>query len=349
MWTSLILSGVAVLGAGDSMRYTETVESLTRLPPERRAALAQNPEGRAPAELTASVSEINQIELDNSISDAVATRRLKVIAWNIERGREWEGAVQLIRAEKALEAPDIILLSEMDLGMARSGNEHTTRKMAEALGMNYAYGVEFLELSLGKAADLETTTADANTWGYHGNAILSRFPLSDVRMLRFPGIEKWYGSGEHRLGGRMALFATIQSQGETITLVSTHLESGMADTEARAREVRLILAELDAHVPEAPVILGGDLNAFHKHEPVELLRAAGFNVDEANDLEIPTSQRVKDGRVLLGGAHIDYVMARGLPVYQDWAQVVMAAYPPGPEGKLLSDHAAVVAIFEVVE
>ena len=85
--------------------------------------------------------------------------------------------------------------------------------------MNYAYGVEFLELTGGELEERKLYPG-ANEWGYHGNAILSRYPLRDVRMLRFPGIEKWYDGRraptkaeqvQKRLGGRMALFATVNA------------------------------------------------------------------------------------------------------------------------------------------
>ena len=138
----------------------------------------------------------------------------------MERGRHWEGGARLIRETEALRDPDILLLGEMDLGMARSGNAHTTRALATALGMNYAYGVEFLELTGGELEERKLYPGE-NEWGYHGNAILSRYPLRNVRMLRFPGIEKWYeGKGanesekvQKRLGGRMALFATVRLDG----------------------------------------------------------------------------------------------------------------------------------------
>jgi hypothetical protein len=86
------------------------------------------------------------------------------------------------------------------------------------------------------------------------------------------------------------------------------------------------------------------LNAFHKQPPIQMLRDAGFEVDAANDLETGTSQRVKDGRILLSGPHIDYIAVRGLRVAEEpKPAVVMASWPNTPEGKLLSDHAIVVA------
>ncbi len=70
---------------------------------------------------------------------------LKVAAWNLERCLFVEASARHL---KTLD-PALILLSEMDDGMARTGQRHTTRDIAGELGMAYAYGLEFLELGLG--------------------------------------------------------------------------------------------------------------------------------------------------------------------------------------------------------
>jgi endonuclease/exonuclease/phosphatase family metal-dependent hydrolase len=270
----------------------------------------------------------------------------------MERGRHWDDGARLIREAEALRDPDILLMGEMDYGMARSGNAHTTRKLAEALGMNYAYGVEFLELTGGELGERELYPGP-NEWGYHGNAILSRYPLKDVRLLRFPGIEKWYAGvgandGERvqkRLGGRMALFATVTVGGRDITVVGTHLESSAKDAAARTRETSLLLQALRGYAKTTPVILGGDLNATPDEGMFEAVRAAGFRPEESNDLTLGTRQKVVDGKVTVLENHIDYVLVRGLTVIRDQTspRVVLAAYPPGADGKMLGDHAIVTA------
>lgn len=346
---SIILTALAFVAAtANAQRLTELIPELPVMDAGKREWLAGNPEGLSPVELNERAVEINAVELHNPHVATAHQEKLRVVAWNMERGRHWQEGVALLREHPRLRNPDLLLLTEMDIGMARSGNAHTTREVAHALGMNYAYAVEFIELSLGKPSDLTTVREPKNTVGYHGNAILSRYPLTHVRALRFPGIERWYGSDEHRLGGRNAVLAEITVAGRAVTVAVTHLESGITDGASREREIRLLLEELDQHAKGMPVILGGDLNAFHKQPPIQMLREAGFDVDKANDLETGTSQRVKDGRILLGGPHIDYIAARGLPVATDPAPaVIMASWPNTPEGKLLSDHAIVVAEFEL--
>ncbi|MFM1920417.1 MAG: hypothetical protein RLZZ303_2051, partial [Candidatus Hydrogenedentota bacterium] len=255
---SIILMTLAFLSAAaHAQRLTEVVPELGIIDATKRAWLANNPEGLSPVELNERAAEINAVELDNSHDAAAPRERLRVVAWNMERGRHWQEGVNLLQEHPLLRNADLLLLTEMDIGMARSDNANTTREVAQALGMNYAYAVEFIELSLGKPSDLTTVREPENAVGYHGNAILSRYPLTQVRALRFPGIEQWYGSDEHRLGGRNAVLAEIAVGGQTITVAVTHLESGITDGAFREREVRLLLEELEQHAAGKPVILGG--------------------------------------------------------------------------------------------
>ena len=322
-----------------SQWFERTVPRLATLGRDRYHWLAHNPEHQPPHELTQHIPEINEIELDNSQSQATAREGLHVAAWNLERGRHWREAAQLLQAHPGLQSLDILCLSEMDDGMARSHNEHSTRELALALGMNYAYGVEFLELSLGTPEEQAQTQGD-NDRGYHGNAILSRLPLQSPRLLRLPGGERWYDAAEKRLGGRIALFADIQLGAQVVTVVSTHLESGPENQQRRTQEGQLILQAIATHYGDRPIILGGDLNAAPTTPVIQALRAAGFAVEESNDLTVSTYQLQVNGRIQPGKFHIDYVLTRGLAVAQaPPPAVIMAAYPCEPTGKMLSDHA----------
>jgi len=334
---------------------SRVVDRPRRISLDRRAALERNAEGRPLGALQRLIPEIDEVEVWNGASRARPGKTLRLVAWNMERGRHWEGGVRLIRETEALRDPDIILLGEMDLGMARSGNAHTTRALAAALGMNYAYGVEFLELTGGEIEERKLYPGE-NEWGYHGNAILSRYPLRNVRMLRFPGIEKWYeGTGanesekvQKRLGGRMALLATVRLDRD-VTIVCTHLESSAKDSAMRTRQTGLLLDALRAYAKGTPVILGGDLNATPDEPMFEAVRSAGFRPEESNDLSVGTRQRVEDGKVAILENHIDYLLVRGLGVVRNATspKVVPAAYPPGASGSMLGDHAIVTAKVEL--
>lgn len=342
---------------GAAERSSRVVTNLRVISKERRRALDENVAKKGAAALNRMIPEISEIELSNSASNARPRKALRVIAWNTERGRYWRDGARLIQETPSLRDPDLVLLGEMDFGMARSSNQHTTREMAKALRMNYAYGVEFLEFTGGEAQERIDYPGE-NEIGFHGNAILSKYPLHNVRMLRFPGIEKWYAGKEYgaseseqvqkRLGGRMALFATIKA-GRDVTVVSTHLESSPRDSATRKSQMETLLGDLKTYSRGGPVIMGGDLNGVPDEPMFESVKREGFSLSDSNDLAGGTVQRVIDGKIVVGHNYIDYVLVRGLPVIRDNTspKVIMAAYPSEERGKLLADHAIVTARVEL--
>lgn len=178
-------------------------------------------------EYTKQLPNLDKIEIDNSISpngctwqsNAPSAPSIKVIGWNAERGTHWDKFYKLIQEKDELQKPLVILLNEMDIGMARSGNVHTVRRLALQLGMNYAYGVEFLELTRGTQEEQEATVGRRDSMSLHGNAVLSKCMIGDAMILRDPLPAEYFSDKperginangfEVRLGGRMGLFARI--------------------------------------------------------------------------------------------------------------------------------------------
>lgn len=180
-------------------------------------------------ELNNKIPNLDEVEIDNSIAPqqscnikATSTgphgdpkQLLKVIGFNAGRGSYWAEFAEMVEIMPELEKPDLIILNDMDIGMARSGNVHTARKLAFRLGMNYAWGLEFVELTNGNWDEQNKTVGMENSLGLHGNAILSRCPIYDPMIYRDKLDERYfsnhkfsgnaYGS-EKRLGGRMGLF-----------------------------------------------------------------------------------------------------------------------------------------------
>jgi endonuclease/exonuclease/phosphatase family metal-dependent hydrolase len=170
---------------------------------------------------------------------------VRVAAWNAERGRDVPGAAGLLRRCRA----DLLLLSELDSGMARSGNVDVPRTLAELLGTGYGFAVEFIELS------------GDNERGLHGNAILTAAPLEHAGVVRLGGEGSWFAADttEPRVGGRMGVVGTVEVDGTPVRVASTHLEN-MTDPDGRAAQLDTLL---DAVGPApAPAVVGGDLNTF---------------------------------------------------------------------------------------
>lgn len=186
---------------------------------------------------------------------------MRVAAWNVERERHPLATAALVERTGA----DIVLLTEMDVGMARTGQRHTVAELAARLGATYAFGVEFVELGVGSARDRRLGAEGANANGLHGNAIVSRFGLSRPALVRLTDGALWFSadSPEPRVGGRMALLATVPfgDAATGLAVASVHLESSSTPGE-RDRELRVLLDALDDYAPRAPVVVGGDLNTF---------------------------------------------------------------------------------------
>jgi endonuclease/exonuclease/phosphatase family metal-dependent hydrolase len=163
-------------------------------------------------------------------------RFLRIASWNIERGLEYEavraalsgpeefarvldqtkfpsGSQQraaILEQAEHLRQADVIVLNEVDWGMKRTEYRNVAAELASALGMNYAWGVEFVEVDptlLGtekfenappehRAALVERIQVDTKRYlGLHGSAILSRYRLENVRLvpLKAQGYD-WYAS-----------------------------------------------------------------------------------------------------------------------------------------------------------
>jgi endonuclease/exonuclease/phosphatase family metal-dependent hydrolase len=180
--------------------------------------------------------------------------RYRIVAWNIERGNEFEGQLEVFRHHDYIRDADVLLLIETDVGMARSGNRDVVREFARELG--YAYAFAPCYLSMVKGSGVEYHVEGENDLGLHGNAILSRYPIRNARAIRLQnGRDKMFGR-EKRIGSQAALAAEIELPNLTLPVVSVHLDA-QSSQKHRVSQMRQILDNLP---PDGPVILGGDWN-----------------------------------------------------------------------------------------
>jgi endonuclease/exonuclease/phosphatase family metal-dependent hydrolase len=185
---------------------------------------------------------------------------VRVVAWNILRGRRRPELASLLRSSGAA----ISLLSEVDSGMARTSNADVTAELADALGVHAAYGVEFVELGLGDETERQRLAADdaSNAHGLHGNAVLSAARLTDPAVLRLSdGGPLWFaaGSTQPRVGGRMAVLATVDIDETPVRVASLHLENRAGPAE-RAAQMETLLRAIDERAGDGPAVVGGDCN-----------------------------------------------------------------------------------------
>ena len=269
---------------------------------------------------------------------------LRLVEWNIERGIEFDKIKLLLTDKQAfidevhraaasntkpqkardqvllaqmdiLQSADVLVLNEVDWGMKRSDYRAVIEDLGDALKMNWAYGVEFVEVdpkilgtqSFGNVENQEErkelddlySVDKSRLLGLHGTAILSRYPLRDVKLVPFQyqaydwyNGEKKYGKleagkrkgasllfGEEivrevRRGGRTNLIATIDVPdlpGGQVTIVATHLENrGTPKSRVKEMDEILDLIKPISH----PVIVAGDMNTTGADGSVTSIKSA---------------------------------------------------------------------------
>ena len=289
--------------------------------------------GEVPPELSARLNRLLTVPFvhtteSRAFIDLSRSERLgefiRVASWNIERGLEYEALEAAFDSDERLAAlldtvrfpvgsdarreifeqaellrmADVIVLNEVDWGMKRSNYRNVAAGLAARMKLNYAFGVEFLELTpvhlsnssspvpaLNKIDQVMKLDPDRYK-GLHGIAILSRFPLENVRLVPFKNQPyNWFEDEkrgvsiiekakrklvkhvfleealrEVRRGGRTMLMADVvhpRFPAGRATVVATHLE---ARTSPSKRQIQLKeLLEVIRPIRN-PVIVAGDMN-----------------------------------------------------------------------------------------
>jgi endonuclease/exonuclease/phosphatase family metal-dependent hydrolase len=225
----------------------------------------------------------------------------KVVSWNIDRGAKLHKVIEFLAGAKA----DIILLQEVDINCRRTHHINVAREIAQKLAMNYVFGREFQELTQGSKASP----------AYHGQATLSRWPLSNSRIIRFQRQSHFWRPHwflpevppfQERLGGRLALVSDANIAGKTIVTYNTHLES-RGDDPLRFAQLEEVLEDTKRHSSNTDVLLTGDFNmdVSQGHAAGAITRAL-FQDAFANHHE-PTTP----GSFLEHGRIIDWIFTRG--------------------------------------
>lgn len=331
----------------------ETVPALPPVPQSlrERAKASAGTRGMHDA-VAADIEALQAVELVQPEAPEAATFPLRVAAWNAERLKFHAPSRALL--ERA--AADVMLLTEIDIGMARSGNVHTLAKSLPA-GSGWAIATEFVELGLGDDREKALHAGQRNTAGIHGNAIASRWPIAEVAAIGLDDGALWFTGAqeERRIGGRMAMAAAIDVAGTRIWFASIHLES---ESSPALREVQMlrVLAALDELAGDGPAIIGGDLNTkshtagavsfdeVARTEPLfARIEAAGFSWREANT-EAPTQRARPDGHPAPPHRRLDWLAGRGVSAS---APATLAA--TDADGVAISDHELVAATFAPVE
>ena len=181
---------------------------------------------------------------------------LRVVQWNIEKGKRFNSILDSLRNDAILKWADVIILNEADYGMNRSQNRHVARELAEHLGMHSVFGPAHFELTKGTGEDL--VIEGNNRESLQGNAVLSRHPVLEAVVIPLPVSFEPYEFEEKRFGRRCCLWVKLQLRQSFLWVGSVHLE--LRNTpRCRAEQVRYVMENLPGEDREI-FLLGGDLN-----------------------------------------------------------------------------------------
>ena len=326
---------------------------------------------------------------------------LRVVQWNIEEGIEYEAISaalsdsrrfaklldssayplgsqdrkKILQQVALMKQADVIVLNEVDWGMKRTDYRNVAADLATVLRMNYAYGVEFVEvdpIALGTEGFEEVSAEDrvklerqiavdkSRYRGLHGTAILSRFPLENVRLQPFENQpHDWYKeelesvrpleagkrkAGELvfrekiqrqvRHGGRMMLTAEIADQRiprGRMTIVATHLED-KTKPKGRRQQLNELLNRISS--TNTTVVIAGDMNtSTHDGTPVSIERALKNRFGSK-------SFWAKQALGILTGIRLPTLLLTGMNTYRTQADPTVKSIPlvaPNPEEEFFDD------------
>ena len=330
---------------GHPATHRDAVPALAPLDVRARAALAGLPRTREAHDAAlADLSAFRQVETGGTVAAAVPPGPLRVAAWNLERCLYPEAAARLLERHGV----SLALLTEMDWGMRRTGQHHTTRRLAATMRHAYGYGLEFLELAVMPAPIAHPNNLAGNLLGFHGNGFTAAIPFRDPAVIRLDPVADWFVAprgSQDRIGGRMAVAATFRHGAREFVACSVHLESD-ADAPAKARQLAGLLDALDDYASGLPVLLGGDLNTRvpaggHGAEPLfDLARARGYDWDACNRAAPTTRASLwSPGR---GPDQLDWFATRDLRAADP--EVVPAL---AEDGTVLSDHELILVTLDL--
>jgi endonuclease/exonuclease/phosphatase family metal-dependent hydrolase len=227
---------------------------------------------------------------------------LRVVDWNIDRGLKLPAIIDFLADTRA----DVFILQEVDINAHRTHRLNIAREIARKLRLNYVFGREFVELTQGSKASP----------AYHGQATLSRWKISNPRVIRFQRQSdfwkpRWFKprlqTFQERLGGRIGLATEINIAGVSTLCYNLHLESRSSD-ELRLAQLNEVLDDSAKYDPARLVILAGDLNLdASKSGIAEALARAGFR-DAVPTARVATTP---ERHLLDAGHHIDWAFLRG--------------------------------------
>lgn len=201
---------------------------------------------------------------------------LTVVTWNIQFGIEVDTAIREIEESSLLSGFDVLLLQEMDLA--------GTEAVANAFCADYSFA---------------SRHPHANTGRDFGNAVVTRWPITDRAQIDLPHAARVRGHHRH------ATFASVDVDGIAIGCYSVHTEVPLLPLSKRREQFAQLAADTASGPPDRSVV-GGDFNTITARG----LRALDIALREAG-LERVTADAGRTYRKASLSMRLDHIFAAG--------------------------------------
>jgi endonuclease/exonuclease/phosphatase family metal-dependent hydrolase len=183
----------------------------------------------------------------------------KIVSFNIRwrSGDELKQINKLLQEDPEIGSATILALQEVDRRKKRTGNSNVAKLMADELGMHYAWAAP----PPAKPGEEEET----------GVAILSRYPLSEVRRIVLPHP----GPNKRR---RVGIGATVEIHDQKWRVYSVHAETRIP-FDKKLEQFKAILQDLAGYPSDMPAIVMGDFNTWEAdsaRKTIKLFTEAGM-------------------------------------------------------------------------
>lgn len=217
-----------------------------------------------------------ELKLHN-MNETCEQKSLKIISYNIKFSKKIKEALDLLSSHQDLTGSDVICLQEMSI----AGVE----KIAHALKLNYVYYPAVLHPLPNKD---------------FGNAILSKWPLSDDKKIVLPQIST-------KKLQRIAVRASIHFQKKKVMIFSVHMRVILKALH-RQNQMLFLLKSLPENIDHC--IVAGDFNTFTKrsYEAVHAPFHESNFVNSTQDIGHSYIQNYLFNKK----SHIDHIFIKGL-------------------------------------
>ena len=264
-------------------------------------------------ELMLATAVISVLLTQTRAAHGAEPQELRVLCYNIHYGQGTDGEYNIERLAAVIKStkPDLVALQEVDVGVKRSGHIHGAQRLGELTGMSVRFG-----------------PTQHYEGGLFGNAVLTRFPITDVAIHPLPYTES---TPDRTTYPRGAIVVTVTAPGNApLRFISTHFQHNVAeDRLAEAKQINRLFANDDDSIP---TILAGDFNATPDSAPITELMTKWVH---AIDKEAAPTAPSKNPR-----SRIDYI------VYRPNERLKVVKSQVIPE-EIASDHRPVLAIFSL--